>query len=271
MNPNDFKYLTDIIISRSGIVLGEDKLYLLESRLIPIIKPMGMQTLENLVDYLRKNNDAKLIAEIIDAMTTNETSFFRDSKPFEQLRRYVLPKIIEQNSSTKKIKIWSAACSTGQEPYTTAMCLLEEAQRLSGWTYEIVATDLCSKVIERAKEGIYSQFEVQRGMPIQLLLKYFTQETDYWRINDSVKKNISFSSMNLLDDYSRMGTFDIIMCRNVLIYFNEETKRKVLEKLKKQLNKGGFLYLGSTETIFGISDDFIPVENERGLYTANNK
>lgn len=266
MNSAEFQYLRDVLHQRSGLALTEDKIYLLESRLMPLAKPKGINTLSELVSNLRVKPDEVFLREITEAMTTNESMFFRDIKPFEQFRKIALPKIMEANAGSKKIRIWSAACSNGQEPYSLAMCLQEESAKLAGWNVEIVGTDLCSKVLAKAREGIYTQFEVQRGLPIQMLLKYFEQlPGNQWRIKPEIRKMISFREKNLIDHIALMGNFDVIFCRNVLIYFDVLTKNNVLEQLAKILPKHGFLFLGSTETILGM-DKYQNIPEERGIF-----
>lgn len=267
LNPADFKYISELLYKRSGLALTEDKIYLLESRLIPVAKAKGVNTLEELANFLRTRADEAFLREVTDAMTTNESMFFRDLKPFDQFKKIVLPKVMEAKAMTKTIRIWSAACSNGQEPYSLAMILKEEGAKMAGWNVEIIGTDLCSKVLQKAKEGIYSQFEVQRGLPITMLMKYFTQLTgSNWQLKEDIRKMVTFKEKNLLESITLMGTFDIILCRNVLIYFDEKTKSAVLENMAKMLPKHGYLYLGSTETTIGLTDKLIALPEERGLY-----
>lgn len=267
MNPQDFAYIRDLLYRRSGLALTEDKIYLLESRLMPLAKPKGLQTLGDLIAHLRTKPDETFLREITDAMTTNESMFFRDNKPFEQFKKIVLPQIMEAKAMTKNIRIWSAACSNGQEPYSLAMVMKEEGAKLAGWNIEILATDLCAKVVQKAREGVYSQFEVQRGLPIQMLMKYFSQQPgNQWQLKPEILSMVKFQEKNLLDNIAMMGTFDIILCRNVLIYFDDKTKGSVLEQMAKMLPKHGFLYLGSTETTIGVTTKYKDVPNERGLY-----
>lgn len=265
MRPEDFEYLATLLKQRSGIALTPDKQYLLETRLQPILSHFGCGQITDLISRLKLKSEETLIREVVEAMTTNESMFFRDIKPFEQLRRIVFPELKKKGG---KIRIWSAACSNGQEPYSIAISILEEKNQLSGLSFEILASDLDTKVIKKAQEGLYTQFEVQRGLPITMLLSYFTQEANNsWRIKEHVKGMVKFRQLNLLDSYALMGKFDIIMCRNVLIYFDDATKRDILRKLSAQLNPGGYLFLGSAETILGHSDELKPLENERGIYT----
>lgn len=268
MNSQDFQLISGIVRERSGLVLTEEKVYLLESRLVPLARQRGKNTLEDLANELRRSNDEKLKEEITEAMTTNETFFFRDTKPFDIFKNTVLPRLLETRASRKSIRIWNAACSTGQEPYSLAMLLKEEAAKMAGWRVEIMATDISNEVLEKAKAGLYSQFEVQRGLPIQLLIKYFQQMGEMWQIDSSIRAMVKFQKVNLLDNLSVMGNFDVIFCRNVLIYFDHETKSKVLGQMHNILAGDGALFLGGAETVLGICDQLKPVSGLKGVYTS---
>jgi chemotaxis protein methyltransferase CheR len=267
LRPEDAQYLIDLFKKRSGLLLTLEKTYLLESRLLPIARHHNLHDLGGLVAHLRGHPGDALLVELTEAMTTNESSFFRDSKPFDQLRDIVLPIVREKAGARKQLRIWSAACSTGQEPYTVAITLLEDAVKNPGWTFDIVGTDLAQKVVDRAKQGIYSQFEVQRGMPIQLLVKYFKPQPDTnWLAGDQIKSMVQYRVQNLLESFASLGKFDIIFCRNVLIYFDEPTKTQVIEKLCDQLQPGGVLFLGSTESILPGNKRLKQIEGTRGIY-----
>ncbi len=267
MQPTDFSYITALLKERSGLSLTEDKVYLLESRLQPIARANEFETITELIHVMRSGNDEKLIHEVTQVMTTNESMFFRDNKPFDLLRQVILPELKAKNPDKHHLRIWSAACSSGQEPYSVAICLQEEALNMRGYTYDIVATDLCEKVVEKAKEGIYTQFEVQRGMPIQMLLRFFTQAPgNHWQVNDVLRSMITYKLHNLLESYGGLGMFDIVFCRNVLIYFDEEMKRDVLDKMAGVMHSGAHLILGSAETVMGVSDKFNNHPDHRGLY-----
>lgn len=266
MKVEDFDMFCSLLKQRSGLVLSRDKAYLLESRLMPVARRNDIKSLDDLANLVRSRKDESLLREITEAMTTNETSFMRDGKPFEMFRNVVLPRMLEARASRRSLRIWSAAASTGQEAYSIAMLLEEEQAKLPGWKIEIVATDLSSEVVDRAKAGIYTQFEVQRGLPIQFLVKYFTQKGDKWAINDRLKKNIHFREYNLLTDLSALGQFDIVFCRNVLIYFDQPTKARVLGQIARIMPPDGLLFLGGAETVLGITDRFRPVDGQRGLY-----
>ncbi len=267
MQADEFDYIASVLKQKSGMYLSPDKTYLLESRLQPIARASGLENVSELIKKMRSTADRQLIHDVTQAMTTNETMFFRDNKPFEKLTGVILPKLAALDPARKHLRIWSAACSAGQEPYTIAMVLTEHLAKMPGYSFEIVATDLCEKVLAKAKDGLYSQFEVQRGMPIQMLLKYFQQAPEnQWQVKDMVKSMIRFDSHNLLDDASRFGTFDIIFCRNVLIYFDETTKGHVLSRLAGVMRPPGFLTLGSAETVIGISTRYKQMEEERSVY-----
>ena len=258
LSDRDFNFLVDTIKHHSGISLSKDREYLIESRLIPIAKKHNLSDLNSLVSHLKESNDESFIVEIIEAMTTNESLFFRDDKPFKFLTELVLPEIISKKGKDNEIKIWSAACSTGQEPYSIAMSMLEDP-KLTNTNFSIFATDIDSLVLDKAKAGLYSQFEVQRGVPISLLLKYFTQEGESWRIKNELKEKVTFDKFNLIEGTSSFDKFDIIFCRNVLIYFDRATKERVLSNLCSTLNKDSFVFLGSSENILEIESNLKPL------------
>jgi chemotaxis protein methyltransferase CheR len=251
------------------LVITPDKSYLLDSRLTPVAKKWNFASLDVMTLQLRALPDPKLIKDIVEAMTTNETSFFRDTKPFHLFQETILPYMLQHRGTKKSVRIWCAACSSGQEPYSLSMILKDMEAQLRGWRFDIVATDLSDEILDQARKGTYSQFEVQRGLPIQYLMKYFTQVGESWVLKDEIKSMVKFSTFNLLDEMNRMGTFDIIFCRNVLIYFDEKTKGGILGKMEKQLEKDGFLLLGGAETVLGITDKFSPMPEKRGLYIKN--
>jgi chemotaxis protein methyltransferase CheR len=266
MTPTDFEFLAGILKDRSGLSIGPDKTYLLESRLTPVARKNNLDDLDALVTEVRRSKKEALLCEITEAMTTNESFFFRDTTPFEIFEKTVLPELLESRGSRKSLRIWSAACSTGQEAYSLSMILREMAPRLADWRIEIVGTDISTEVLEKAKVGIYSQFEVQRGLPIQLLMKYFTQISELWQIDASIRAMVTYKEFNLLTDLKALGSFDIIFCRNVLIYFDQPTKTRVLNAMANILASDGCLFMGAAETVLGISDDFKPMPGQRGVY-----
>jgi len=268
MKPDDFQLLSGLLKERSGLVITPDKAYLLESRLLPLARKQGLAGLDELVFAIRTKREEKLITVVAEAMTTNESLFFRDSSPFDQLRKVLLPGLLKARAGTKRLRIWSAACSTGQEPYSIAMCLKEEAAQLAGWRVDLIGTDLSTEVLDKAKAGIYSQFEVQRGLPIQMLAKYFGKANDMWQLKPEIRGMVQFRQNNLLQDFSTLGGFDLIFCRNVLIYFDQPTKAAILERMARLLPTDGFLVLGGAETVLGITTKFSTVPNMRGIYAV---
>jgi chemotaxis protein methyltransferase CheR len=268
VTPLDYEYLRKFLKERSGLDLSADKQYLVESRLLPLARKASLGDIPSLVQKI-KNGDGRLATDVVEAMTTNETFFFRDKVPFDHLRDTILPALIQSRAARKSLRIWSAASSTGQEPYSIAMCLKEKGAALAGWRIEILATDLSQEVLEKSQAGIYSQFEVQRGLPIQFLVKYFTQVGDIWQLNADVRSMVQFRQLNLLQDFSRLGTFDVIFCRNVLIYFDQDTKATIFERLARGLEPDGTLLLGAAESVVGVTDTLRPVADRRGLYQLN--
>jgi chemotaxis protein methyltransferase CheR len=267
VTPIDYEFLRKLLKERSGLDLSADKQYLVESRLIPLARRAGLPGIAELVAKI-KAGSAALTTEVVEAMTTNETFFFRDKIPFDHLRDTILPALVQARASRRSLRIWCAASSTGQEPYSIAMCVKEFAG-LAGWRVEIVATDLSQEVLEKSKAGIYSQFEVQRGLPIQMLVKHFTQTGELWQLKPDIRAMVQHRQLNLLQDFSHLGTFDVIFCRNVLIYFDQDTKVAIFDRLARMLEADGVLLLGAAESVVGISDAFKPYPERRGLYRVN--
>lgn len=264
MNSQEFEIISEFVRKSSGIVLSQAKEYLVDSRLKPIAEAHGYEDVSALARGLSlASKDVKLA--VTDAMTTNETFFFRDKTPFKLFEDIILPQIIKARRTTGKIRIWCAAASTGQEPYSIAMLLLKHKRLWAGLSVDIVATDLSPSAITRAREGRYTQFEVQRGLPVDLLVAHFTQDGTHWIISDSVKRMIKFSQLNLLENYTNIGVFDVVYCRNVLIYFNGDTKRQVLTSVRKAIKPDGYLVLGAADTVIGSNGEFERAE-ARGLY-----
>jgi len=268
VTPLDYEFLRKLLRARSGLDLSPDKQYLVESRLLPLARRVGLAGISELVAKIKAGSEP-LTVEAVEAMTTNETFFFRDKLPFDHLRETILPALLPARASRRSLRIWCAASSTGQEPYSIAMCLKEFGSALAGWRIEILATDLSQGVLEKSKAGIFSQFEVQRGLPIQMLVKYFTQTGDLWQLNADVRAMVQHRQLNLLQDFSHLGMFDLIFCRNVLIYFDQDTKAGIFGRLAKMLEADGVLALGAAESVVGISDAFKPYPEKRGLYRPN--
>ena len=268
MTAFDYEFLRKLLKERSGLDLSADKQYLVESRLIPLARKANLPGLAELVQKLKSGATA-LTVDVVEAMTTNETFFFRDKVPFENLREAILPMMLQARASRRSLRIWCAASSTGQEPYSIAMCLKELGLALAGWRIEILATDLSHGVLEKSKAGIFSQFEVQRGLPIQMLVKHFTQAGELWHLNADIRAMVMHRQLNLLQDFSHLGSFDVIFCRNVLIYFDADTKAEIFGRLAQAIEPDGVLLLGAAESVVGISDAFKPYPERRGLYRPN--
>ncbi len=268
MTPQDYEYLCNILKERSGLLLAADKQYLIESRLLPLARRAGLPGIGELVQKMKSGADA-LIVDVVEAMTTNETFFFRDKIPFDNFKDTVIPDLIKARAGRKSLRIWCAAASTGQEPYSLAMLLKEMGSALTGWRVEIVATDLSQEVLEKSKSGMYSQFEVQRGLPIHLLVKYFDQVGEFWQLKPDVRSMVQYRQLNLLKDFSHLGKFDVIFCRNVLIYFDQATKIDVFNRLLKANESDGCLFLGAAETVVGLTNVYRPCQQRRGVYVPN--
>ena len=266
MTPADFDFVSQFLKKRSGLIITPDKQYLLDSRLSPVARRFGLADVTAVVMKLRSGTDEALAKAVVEAMTTNESFFFRDKTPFEHFEKVMLPPLLKSRATAKRLRIWCAAASTGQEPYSLAMILKEKAALMKDWRIEILGTDLSTEVLAKATQGIYSQFEVQRGLPIQMLVKYFTKDGDQWRVNQDVRNMVQYKTNNLLEPYAGFGSFDIVFCRNVLIYFDPPTKQNVLERMAQVLAPDGYMVLGAAETVLGVTSVFSPVENARGVY-----
>ena len=256
MQPDDYRFLCQILAEGSGLALGANKEYLVESRLGPVAKMFDAPDIAALVARLRASRDRNIERTICEAMTTNESLFFRDGAPFEALKKRVLPVLAKARAATRRIRIWSAASSTGQEAYSISITRVLESPAIEGYHVEIVGTDLSRSAVERAQAGVFSHFEVQRGLPPALLTRCFTQVPEGWRVNDAFRQAVTFRQFNLLHDFSPLGMFDVIFCRNVMIYFDGPTKTDVLGRLAKMMPADGVLFLGGAESILGISDAF---------------
>jgi chemotaxis protein methyltransferase CheR len=247
-------------------VLSSAKHYLVESRLLPVARRAGLFNLSGLCAKLRAPGAEKLTVEVVEAMMTNESFFFRDKVPFDQFRDTIMPALMSARASSRRIRIWCSAAATGQEPYSLAIALKEMAKDLRGWRVEIIATDISTEVLEKARSGIYSQFEVQRGLPALMLIKYFEQLVDTWRVAPEIRSMVNFMPLNLLNDFTKLGRFDLVLCRNVLIYFDQATKTDVLERIADITERDGYLVLGGAETVVGLTPRFKPVPDQRGVY-----
>ncbi len=255
LHPDSYRFLQDYVYRESGIVLDGDKRYLLEARLAPIVQQMHLAGLNDLCAVLGSAaNNAVLKRQVVEAMTTNETFFFRDPPQYDALRSLVIPGLLAQRQDTRKMSFWSAASSSGQEAYSLAMMLLEMG--LGDWKIKIQGTDLSKQMAERAGSGRYLQIEVNRGLPVSYLLKYFTRVGLEWQLKDEVRRMVDFTTFDLRQSMSARGPFDVVFCRNVLIYFDMETKRRILDQLHGTLFRGGYLLLGGSETTLNLTNRF---------------
>jgi len=266
MTELEFEALRAFLKARSGLALSPDKRYLVESRLASVCTRFKVDSLSRLIWEIKSGRSPAIENAAIEAMTTNETFFFRDKAPFDLFQDVLLPRYIKERAATRRLRIWCAAASTGQEPYSLAMLLKEASARMPGWQVDIVATDISNDVLEKARAGVYNQFEVQRGLPIRLLVKYFTQKEDQWQIAPEIRSMVDFRYLNLIEDFGRLGQFDIVYCRNVLIYFDAPTKANVLRRVAQLMAPDGSLVLGASETILGITDALSLDPAHRGLY-----
>ena len=260
----DFEFFCKLMLERSGLVLTPQKSYLVKSRLEPVMRSEGVTSVEALLTKIRSERPEPLIQACVNALATHESYFFRDGTPFEHLVQSQLPALIAARRATKRLRIWCAACSSGQEPYSIAIILQEMSAKLPGWTLEVLGTDMSAPILEKAKSGFYSDFEVKRGLSPERLDRWFTAENGGWRLSPTVRQMVRFKSHNLLKGAAGLGTFDLILCRNVLIYFNVDNKRLVLNSLSRALAPDGSLLLGTAETVLGITPDFEPPPGFRG-------
>jgi chemotaxis protein methyltransferase CheR len=252
---DNLRYLCQTIYNQSGIVLDESKTYLLEARLLPVAREAGESTLDGLCKLVRATAGYRLRDKVVEALTTNETLFFRDIKPFESLEKFLIPELIKARAATRVLRFWCAACSTGQEPYSLAM--LWQEMNIPGWRIEILATDLAETVLERARAGRFQQLEVNRGLPARYLVKYFQRDGMVWEIKPDIRNMIRWQKFNLKDSVAGIAACDVVLCRNVLIYFDLATKRNILANIRKVLRPGGHLILGSSETTLNVDDKYV--------------
>lgn len=265
MRPEDFSFLARVVRRRSGLVLPPHKAPTLEGRLAIVMRRFGFRTTAALIHELRHGRDT-LARAVTEAMTTNESSFFRDRVAFEKFRDVVLPPLLEARAASKRLRIWSAACAAGQEAYSIAMLLDDLKLQRKGWAIDLIATDLSSEMIARAEEGLYTHYEVQRGLAIRRLVAHFTQESNNWRIHENLRRMVTFRQFNLLDSYGWLDDLDVVFCRNVLIYFDHKTKVSVLERIAEVLESDGALMLGHTETPDALPKTFMPMRGASNFY-----
>lgn len=266
MTGPDYDHFCRLVRQRSGLVLTPEKAYLVSSRLAPVARAEGLATVAELLAVLRMGASETLLQQAVDVMATHESYFFRDAAPFEQLAEAVLPPLIAARQAQRTLRIWCAACSSGQEPYSVAMILMEMGYRLAGWKLEILATDMSEPILRKASAGLYNDFEVNRGLSPERQARWFKQEPDGWRVSPKLQQMVRFRPHNLLQGSAGLGVFDVIFCRNVLIYFDIETKRQILDHVSRAMAADGSLLLGSAETVLGVSGAVEPVPGLRGLY-----
>jgi chemotaxis protein methyltransferase CheR len=262
---SEFDYIRRLVLEQSAIVLEEDKQYLAESRLLPLARREGFDSIASMVAWLGAKRFDGLHRKVVEAMTTNETSFFRDFHPFEALRKSILPELMTKRACSRELNFWSAACSSGQEPYSLTLLLHEYFPSLADWRVRIIATELSAEMLARAQDGRYSQLEVNRGLPASLLVKYFRQHGSDWQIREDLRRRVEFQIINLAETWPLLPPMDVVLMRNVLIYFGVETKKKILSKIRQLLKPGGFLFLGGAETTFNLDDAFERVQFERSM------
>lgn len=260
------EYLCDYVKQRSAIVLDAQKSYLLETRLLPLLRQYKFATLEDMVNALRANRTHGLEKDVLEAMTTNETFFFRDEVPFETLKTIVLPKLIEARQHVRHLRLWCAASSTGQEPYSVAMVLKEHFPELGSWRLDFVATDINETVLAQARSGRFKTHEVERGLDPVLRSRYFRKDGDHWQVDETLRTMVEFKQLNLIDPWHWDVPFDIVFIRNVMIYFDVPTKQRIFQRIRKYLRPDGFMFLGGAESTVNIDNNFECHRKGRSVY-----
>jgi chemotaxis protein methyltransferase CheR len=254
-----FEFVRAALRERSAHALEDDKTYLVETRLLPVARRHGFPSVEDLVLCLRSRANESLLGELVEAMTINETFFFRDDHPFDVLREVVLPELVRRRAEVRCLNIWCAACSSGQEPYSVALLLRHYFPALSAWNVRLIGSDLSTAMLERARRGLYSELEVSRGLPPELLAAYFQKQKDGWQLQDEIRRMVEFLCINLSSAWPALPPLDLVLLRNVLIYFDVPTKQQILDKVRSLLQPDGSLLLGGAETTHNLSDSFLPV------------
>ncbi len=264
---SDFEFVCGLVLTQAGIVLEPGKEYLVESRLLPLARREGFATIEEFVSKVRSPLSNGLVPKVVDAMTTNETTFFRDVEPFEVLRKHVFPALLEARKATRRLNVWYAASSTGQEPYSVSMLIHEHFPQLLAWDLQQLATDISPSVLARAREGRYGQVEVNRGLPAPYLVKYFSKQGNDWQLRESIRRMVRFEELNLNRPWPSMPEMDIVMIRNVMIYFDVDAKKQILSRVRRILRPDGYLFLGGAETTMNLDDGFVRQQYDRaGCY-----
>ena len=256
LDVSDFEYIAKLVKDEAGITLEKGKEYLVSSRVEPVAKSLGYADIAALVSHLRKSGDLVRRRQLVESLTTHETSFFRDQEPFEAMRTKIIPELIEKQRQKKELVIWCGAASSGQESYSFCMLLREHFPELKDWKITFTSTDISRPILERCRTGVYNQIEVNRGLPIRFLAKYFDKKGSDWVIKEDIRSMVRFSEMNLLKPFSGVLQCDLILLRNVLIYFDIHTKREILERVCKVLKPHGYIFLGTAETTLGVTESF---------------
>jgi len=256
IDPASFQYICNLVHQKSAIVLEPGKSYLVESRLMPIARESGWDSIEQLVHALRRPGSHLLVQKVVEAMTTNETSFFRDVHPFDALRSTIIPELLQKRANERTLTIWSNACSSGQEVFSIAMLLKENFPQLASWKVRLIASDLSTQILDKARGGVFNQTEVNRGLPLPLLLKYFQKSGLNWQLRPELREMVEFRVLNLVEPFPFLPPIDIVFLRNVLIYFSPDTKREILTKVKKTMRPDGYLFLGGAETTMNLDVTF---------------
>jgi len=262
----EFDYLCQFVHEQSAIIIDPGKEYLVESRLTPLAYQEGMESAQKLLEHLRREPPNGLHRKVLDAMTNNETIFFRDAAPFQALRQAIIPELLRKRAAERKLSFWSAAASSGQEAYSLAMLMCEDFVGLQGWSVSILGTDISTAILNRARQGRYSQLEVNRGLPAKCLTKFFRREGVEWQISGSIRKLVEFREMNLAEAWPALPQFDVIFLRNVLIYFSVEKKKEILRRVRSVLHQDGVIFLGTAETTLNLDDSFERVAWENTSY-----
>jgi chemotaxis protein methyltransferase CheR len=265
VTPQDRELIAGLCAARAGFHVDASKAYLLESRLAPVARREDYPTIPELMEALRRTRDERLIWAVVEAMVGGESSFFRDGAPYEAFAEEVLPKLCER-AGGRPLRIWSAACGTGQEIYSLAMLVEEAEARMSGERIELFGSDLSERALEKARSGLYTQFEVQRGLPIRMLVRHFDKDGEMWSILPRLRQMVRWRRINLLADLSQLGAFDVIFCRYVLSNATEPARRRILDSLARALVPGGYLFLGQAECAEGLTEALATVEGRPGLY-----
>lgn len=265
INSADFEWICKLVRDRAGLALSKDKTYLVESRLAPLVRDFGVSSITQLVAQLRTQPFNNSHQQIIEAMVTTETSFFRDDRPFEALKKYILPELVQQRQNCQILNIWSGACSSGQEPYSIAILLREHFPQLLTWKVQLIASDISHQMLDRARQGCYNQQEISRGLSPALREKYFQHSSNKWQIDRQIRQFVEFTQFNLAEQWPSMPQMDIIFLRNVLIYFDVRTKQAILTKARQLLQPNGYLFLGGGETTINLDPAFNPVQFDRAI------